>query len=66
MSERGECPVCGESLCKHGSCTDNCTPWKDGCPNANCQDCAEAAFERRLNDYYGSSIPQTEYEDIRQ
>lgn len=63
-----ECELCGSSLCSHGLCTNTGDPWTDGCPNSRgkdgytCQNCAEAAHERMLEDYYGGSTPQTDRE----
>lgn len=63
-----ECSLCGESLCAHGLCTNTGDPWTNGCANSRgadgycCQNCAEAAHEQMLSDYYGGNGPQTDRE----
>ena len=65
-----ECTLCGESLCTHSLCSNTGDPWTDGCPNSRgtdgyqCQNCAEAAHERMLEDYYGGSTPQNDNERL--
>jgi len=73
MQSTEQCPICGESLCKHGLCSNTGSPWRDGCPNSyrtdgyQCQDCAEVAWQRQYEEYYGASTPQTdaEREEVR-
>jgi len=54
-----ECTICGESLCKHGLCSNTGDPWTDGCPGSRgkdgyqCDNCAEAAEQRFFEDYWG-------------
>jgi hypothetical protein len=69
MSDNTEyCPICEEELCKHGLCKDTGNPWTDGCPGSQgkdgyqCQDCAEAAEQRWIEDYYGGDGPMTDRE----
>ena len=47
-----DCIKCGEELCKYGQCHECGT----------CDNHAEAAFERWLENYYGGDTPQTERE----
>jgi len=56
-----ECTLCGEELCRHGNCTTA------RCVRGACAECAEARYERWLEDFYGGSAPQTdrEREDVR-
>jgi ribosomal protein L32 len=62
------CPLCGESLCAHGLCSNIGDPWTDGCKNSydkdgyQCANCGEAAQQRQLEEYYGGSTPQTDRE----
>ena len=70
MRTYDDCELCGASRCKHGLCSTTGDPWTDDCPNARgedgyqCQNCAEAAHERMLEDYYGGSTPQTDAERL--
>lgn len=62
------CAICEGDVCKHGLCLDRGTPWSDGCPGSlgkdgyDCQNCAEAAYDLWLSDFYGGSTPQTDRE----
>jgi len=47
-----ECPKCFEELCKYGKC-HHCDV---------CDEHAEQAYERWLENYYGGDTPQTERE----
>lgn len=72
MTDYPDCELCGSSRCKHGLCTNTGSPWTDGCPNSyhqegfdkgyQCENCAEAAQERQIEDFYGGSGPQTDRE----
>lgn len=63
------CEVCGAGfICEHGLCDNTGTPWTKGCKASygpdgyQCQECAEAAHERMLSEYYGGDTPQTDRE----